>query len=270
MSATTSAAPFDAIAPDYDQTFSSSTIGRAQRAAVWRELATAFQAGDRVLEIGCGTGIDACFLAKRGVRVFAFDSSPEMISITTRKASEQKLEHLVQASVLRAEDIGSLARDAFDGAFSNFGALNCVEDLRHFAQDLARLLKPGATAMLCFMGPYCLWEIVWYLTRGNTRKAFRRRHRSGVTARIADGVLVHVRYPNIGELEHAFAPLFRVTSIKGIGVTVPPSYVEPWAQRHPSWVSLCERVDSFLGYCPGIRMLADHTLVQLRRQNTNQ
>jgi ubiquinone/menaquinone biosynthesis C-methylase UbiE len=60
------AAPFDAVAARYDETFTFSRIGQAQRAAVWRELAKTFQAGDRTLEIGCGTGVDACFLAEIG------------------------------------------------------------------------------------------------------------------------------------------------------------------------------------------------------------
>ena len=44
-------------------------------------LEKAFRPGDRVLEIGCGTGVDACFLAERGVKVLACDSSPQMIAV---------------------------------------------------------------------------------------------------------------------------------------------------------------------------------------------
>jgi ubiquinone/menaquinone biosynthesis C-methylase UbiE len=73
--------PFDAVADSYDQGFTFSKIGQAQRAAVWKELSRAFRSGDRVLEIGCGTGIDACFLAERGVSVVACDSSAAMIRI---------------------------------------------------------------------------------------------------------------------------------------------------------------------------------------------
>ena len=101
-------APFDAIADRYDQSFTYSWIGQAQRAPVWSELAKVFHAGQHVLEIGCGTGIDAAFLAKREVRVTACDSSPEMISITTRRIQENRLQPLVKPLVLRAEEIGKL------------------------------------------------------------------------------------------------------------------------------------------------------------------
>lgn len=260
-------APFDAVAARYDETFASSKIGQAQRASVWSELAKAFQPGDRTLEIGCGTAIDACFLAKRGVRVLACDSSPQMIAVATRRIQESGLHQLVQPLLLRAEDITALREhELFDGAFSNFGVLNCVEDLRRMAHDLAALLKPGASALLCWMGPYCTWETIWYLAHGKSQKAFRRLSRDGVTARVADGAFVHVHYPTVGALARTFAPEFRLESVKGIGVAVPPSYLEPWAQRHPSLLQFCERADSLVGRCPGIRVLGDHVLVRLQRE----
>ena len=259
-------APFDAVAVRYDETFTTSKIGQAQRRAVWSELATAFGPGDQILEIGCGTGVDACFLAERGVRVLACDSSSEMIAVATRRIQESGHQNLVRPLLLRAEDIASLpAGDLFDGAFSNFGALNCVADLRRLVDDLARRLPPGRPALLCWMGSFCLWEMIWYLAQGNSEKAFRRWNRNGVTARIADGVFVHVYYLAVRLLARTFAPEFRLTSFKGIGVAVPPSYLEPWAQRHPRWFRLFEQADSSIGRAPGIRALADHVLLRFER-----
>ena len=150
------AAPFDAIAGRYDETFTTSRIGLAQRASVWKKLDKAFRSGDRILEIGCGTGVDACFLAEHGVAVVACDSSPEMVTVATQRVKATGKDSLVSPRLLAAEDIAKLRnRGAFDGAFSNFGALNCVEDLPQFARDLAILLKPGATALLCWMGSCC-------------------------------------------------------------------------------------------------------------------
>ena len=260
------AAPFDAVASRYDDTFTSSRIGRAQRSAVWRELEKTFQPGDRILEIGCGTGVDACFLAKRGVQVIALDSSSQMIEVAARRIREEGLTQLVQARVLPAEALSSLsAGRSFDGAFSNFGALNCIEDLRQFARDLAVRLKPGAAALLCWIGPFCLWEVLWYLAHANRQKAFRRLQRDGVSAQIADGAVVQVHYPTVRQIACVFAPEFRLKSIRGIGVAVPPSYVEKLAQRHPKALTMCEKADSALGRLPGTRVLADHVLVRLER-----
>lgn len=260
-------APFDAVAQQYDDAFTSSQIGRAQRNAVWRVLESAFHPGARILEIGCGTAVDACFLAERGVQVHAGDSSSQMIEVAARRVCDKGLESLVQPRVLAAEKISSLPEAAFDGAFSNFGALNCLEDLHQFAHDLGLRLKPGAIALLCWIGPFCLWEATWYLAHGNRQKAFRRLRSDGVSARIAEGAFVQVHYPTVRQIASAFVPQFRLKSIRGIGVAVPPSYVENWVGRHPAMLRFLEKTDTLLGRCPGIRLLADHVLVTLQRES---
>ena len=49
------------------------------RGATQRRLEARFSAGHRVLELNCGTGEDAVFLARRGVRVLATDLSGAMV-----------------------------------------------------------------------------------------------------------------------------------------------------------------------------------------------
>jgi SAM-dependent methyltransferase len=262
------AAPFDAIAERYDETFTRSRIGQAQRAAVWKKLELAFRPADLVLELGCGTGVDACFLADRRVKVVACDNSAEMIKVATRRVAEGEKCGLVETHVLSAEDIAGLqGRYAFDGAFSNFGALNCVLDLKQLARNLAALLRPGATALLCWLGPCCLWEIIWYLGRRDPRRAFRRLRSGGVTARLSGGTSVRVHYPSVRSLARTFAPEFQLVSITGIGVLVPPSYLEPWANRFPGLFGLSVRADVVAGRCFGVRSLADHVLLEFRRKD---
>jgi SAM-dependent methyltransferase len=259
-------APFDAVADHYDKLFTASRIGQTQRAFVWTELKKAFRPGNRVLDIGCGTGVDACFLGGLGVRVVACDSSPRMLAVATRRVRETGSSEFVQPHLLGAEELSALREERiFDGAFSNFGALNCIKDLRRLASDLAHVLRPGASALLCLMGPCCLWELIWYLAHGNPRKAFRRFHREGVDAQLADGAVVHVFYPSVRSLTSTFAPEFRLRSIKGIGVSVPPSYLESLVLRFPRTFALQERTDPLLGACPGIRLLADHILLRFER-----
>lgn len=259
-------APFDGVADSYDEVFTTSSIGLAQRASVWQELEKTFHAGDRVLEIGCGTGVDACFLADRGVHVLACDSSSRMIAVTTQRLTNHHQGARVQPQVLAAEEIATLQKDGpFDGVFSNFGALNCVQNIPALAKDLASLVRPGAKALLCWMGPCCLWEISWYLAQAKRAKALRRLHRGGSSARLSGGGYVHVQYPSLHSLRRAFSPEFSLESIKGVGVAVPPSYMESAANRFPRLLQAAELADSFLGRCPGIRMLADHVLVKFKR-----
>jgi hypothetical protein len=191
-----------------------------------------------------------------------------MIKVATRRVAEGEKASLVETRLMAAEDIADLrGGEAFDGAFSNFGALNCVEDLPQLARNLAALLKPGATALLCWMGPCCLWEVIWYLGRGDPRKAFRRFRRGGVTARLAQGTSIRVHYPSVRSLARTFSPEFQLKSIRGIGVSVPPSYLEPWANRFPHLFGLSVRADLVLGRCFGFRSLADHVLLEFRRND---
>lgn len=260
--------PFDTIAEQYDATFTWSTIGQVQRDPVWDELKKSFHPRDRIIDIGCGTGVDARFLAERGIDVFACDSSARMLRIAEQRvaADPPQLTGSVQLRLLSAEEISSL-RDVgpFDGALSNFGAVNCVEDITKLASDLALLLKPGANLLLCVMGPACLWEIAWYLLHGKFAKGFRRFHRAGVEAQLGDSAAFHVHYPSVRTIRRVFAPGFSLKTIRGIGVTVPPSYLEAWASRFPGMVKLGANADLFLGRCPGIRMFADHVLLRFER-----
>jgi hypothetical protein len=212
--------------------------------------------------------VDACFLASRGVAVVACDSSSGMIDKTSRRVMDCGLGALVQPRHVAAAEISSLSSNIlFDGVFSNFGALNCVEDLRSLALDMANLMKPGARALLCLMGPHCAWEIAWYLGHGDLGKAFRRMRRAGTAGRLAEDVSVHVNYPSMRELARTFSPAFRLKSVKGIGVSVPPSYVGPWVTQSRTWLEYCVWADSLLGYCPGIRTFADHILLRFEREN---
>lgn len=76
---------FDSIAEQYDDIFTRSLIGRAQRDAVWDVLRRTFRTGERILELNCGTGEDALFLSRLGVSVVACDASKRMIAVAARR-----------------------------------------------------------------------------------------------------------------------------------------------------------------------------------------
>ena len=143
--------PFQQIAPQYAELWSETSRGRIQREQVWREIDGLFKTGDRVLDLGCGTGDDAVYLMSRGVNVFAIDSAPGMVDIARDRG--------VDAKTVAIEELGSL-EDMFDGAISNFGALNCVADLDTLSEVLARLVRPQGMLALCVMGRFC-WRTDW-------------------------------------------------------------------------------------------------------------
>jgi len=241
-------ASFDGIASEYDRQWTDTPIGRAQRELVWRHIDPLFQPGDRILDVGCGTGADAAHFAARGVAVHATDASPAMIEVARRRG-------VFTTEVLPAEEIGSV-HGTFDGAISNFGALNCVADLTAVARGLATAVRPGGRAAICWIGRFSAWELLYYLAHGQFAKAFRRFRGSAPSS-----FGVTVRYPSVREVCQAFTG-FECERWMGIGLLVPPSYVHLPA----SLVRMASLLDRALAAIPLLRAAADHRLFILVRK----
>jgi SAM-dependent methyltransferase len=255
---------FDQMAKDYDEVFTRSLIGRAQRDAVWNVLTKTFRSGDHILELNCGTGEDALFLARNSIAVTACDASQQMIQIASRRLKAESPNALVQFHLLPTEQVSQLSPEVpFDGAFSNFSGLNCVANLKQTGEHLAALLPSRAPLVICLSTRFCVWEILWFLLHGNLRKAFRRS--SGETTAKVGTLAVNVYYPTVKKLKHIFSPSFQLRSCTGIGVAVPPSYVETWIRSHPAVLSPLRTIDRFVSAFPGFRVLGDHMLLHFER-----
>ncbi len=213
---------FDAAAPSYDRDFTNTTLGRLLREAVHTELAK-LPPGSHVLELGCGTGEDATWLAERGHQVTAVDGSVAMLRVTAEKAAALNVTmHTHQVDLRRPGS--ALHGELHDAAFSNFGPLNCVEDRRAVAAWLAARLRPGSLVIAVVMGPLCPWEWLWHGLHGDLTAATRRlRGRSN--AHVGGGGHVEVYYPSARTLRRELQPWFDHMHTRGIGVLLPPSEV---------------------------------------------
>lgn len=256
------AAAFDGMAERYDRLFTHSVIGRAQREAVRSLAAAVFALGDHVLELNCGTGEDALFLSRLGIAVTACDASAGMIREAEGRRRLEAPQAAIEFRVLATENLAELrAPFMFDGVLSNFAGLNCVTDLAPVARQLSLCVRPGAPILLCVFTRVCLWEILWFLSQGQLRKAFRRFPGRSTVA--FGEVALTVHYPTVRRLRRLFSPAFALRSITGVGVAVPPSYLEPWARRHPKVLRSLLRLDRIVRHWPGFRVLGDHVLLRL-------
>ena len=234
---------FDYLASQYDRLWTGSRVGYLQRKAVWRHLAGLFKPGQSALDLGCGTGADALWLMQAGLRVHAIDASSEMVRIARDRG--------VDAQTLPIENCG-LLDGTYDAVLSNFGAFNCVEDLESLREPLARLVRPGGHLVLCVMGPFCAWETIWSLRRGQPAKAFRRWRKS-----VMSSLGMRVFYPSKRDLTAAFRPQFTLVNWFGIGLCVPPSYVTGLSD---SVLQKLDAVDRRIAHWPVLRGLSDHRL----------
>lgn len=258
------AAAFDGIADQYDYDFTFSSVGQSQREAVWKRATAIFQRGSHVLELNCGTGEDALHLAEQGIRVTACDASGRMIECARSKMALRSSGAEVDFQVLPTERIFDVpGPDHFDGVFSNFSGLNCVSDLAEVGRQLGERLRPGAPLLLCLSTRFCVWEMLHFLSKGSLRKALRRW--SGVSHARLSGYAFPVYYPTLSSLSNSFAPGFTLKSVTGIGITVPPSYLESWISRHPRLLQLLTRLDETICNWPVLRCLGDHMLIHLEK-----
>lgn len=264
-------APFDTAAATYDATFTQTELGRRLRRIAWRWMDRAFAPGDRILELGCGTGADAVHLAGRGVAVVATDVSGRMLEQTRARVIVHEANDLVRVEPLDAADLAAPDWAAalgapFDGILADFGGLNCIPDRPRMLAALATVLRPGGRALVVAMGPLCPWEIAWHVLHREPHAAIRR-WRDGAPAAVGDRATVRVWYPSSGRVAREAAPWFRVVRRGGIGVVLPPSGLAGAMERRRWILRLGSPVERVIGSRRPGALLADHWVLELERRD---
>ncbi len=190
-----------------------------------------------MLEIGCGTGDEALYLAWSGYTILATDVSPAMAAQTQAKACAAGLADRVMALALPAGRLDALRpSQPFDGAYASFGSLNCEPDLSFLKAALVRLLQPGAAFVCSVMARWCPFEMAWFLLHARPRTAFRRLRRGWQPVPVTWGegmqVNVAVRYLSAGDIGRVFAPAFTVERVMSLPLLLPPPYLDDLFRKH--------------------------------------
>lgn len=128
---------YDRLAPYYWS--HTRPYAREQYLASFRSL----RPGSRVIDVGCGTGHDAAFLAQLGLDVIAVDISPEMCRL-----ARKRLAGIENVRVLEA-DSDHLAKleNTFDGVLSALEIFHHA-DLNETICKYARLLTLGGKLVI--------------------------------------------------------------------------------------------------------------------------
>jgi SAM-dependent methyltransferase len=230
-----------------------------------------FKPGCRVLDIGCGTGLDTAFLAAHGVRVVACDPSEAMVGRTLSRLHAQGVSGrtTVMPSGLHTIEMFLDAlgeREPFDGIVSNFGALNCVQCLEPLHLLARNALQPGGTVILGLMSRTCAVETLYFALTGRRELLQRRRSDVPVLVPVA-GVQVPTFYHRTADVSAVLKRELNLVAITGIGVLLPPPYLEPRWQRVPAFVrTRLAAVDSAIASIPPFNRLGDHVLLQFTKR----
>jgi ubiquinone/menaquinone biosynthesis C-methylase UbiE len=258
------ASAFDKAASSYDSGFSGTTAGRWLRESVWSRLEPFVEPGMQALDLGCGTGEDALWLARKGCHATAADGSTAMLEEVAAKAVRSNLEHRVRTVRLdlNAPVQATPFAQSFDLVLSNFGAVNCVSDVHLLARKLAGWVRPNGTLALVFMGRFCAWETAYYLARLD-RRALRRW--AGRAQASVGGQIIEIRYWSTSELSRSLGPHFRPVASLGVGTFLPPSYLFHWVERRPRTFGTLARWERRTSHIWPLSRMGDHTLVILKR-----
>jgi ubiquinone/menaquinone biosynthesis C-methylase UbiE len=257
---------FDSVAVDYDGDRGNNALIQDMRKELWRWLDATFAPGSRLIDLGCGTGLDAARMAQLGHSVTATDWSPAMVRRTRERAEHECLSDRVQAVNIGAHELQRLDGDgAFDGAYSNLGALNCVPDLAVVSRECARLLKPGGALVVTVIGRVCPWELGYYLLRGRWARAKVRYARGAVPVTMNQHT-VWTSYYSPREFYCSFRSHFHLTHYRGLCVLAPPPYLTWVREKHALWYRRLWRMDRRAAGWPLLRALGDHFLMVMRKR----
>ncbi len=262
-------ATFDSIAAQYDFIEAANPILQWLRQRVQRAASAVFKPQARLLEIGCGTGTDALFFARRGHHIVATDPSAEMLAIAREKilhAGYEQQAAFAQAGVEQMPKLIEIyGRASFDGIFSNFGALNCAREMLGFAKCALQLLRPGGKLLMNVMPPICPWEIVYYFLKMNPHEALRRwrgrTENGGIAVRVGER-LVQTYYHSLGNLKSLFEERFEIVAQFALGVLAPP----PYLSRYHLLFRAMRWWDEKTSGWPLLRNMGDHVVLIMRRR----
>lgn len=96
--------------------------------------------GGQVLDLGCGPGGMAAWLAARGFDVTAWDAAPEMVALAARHAGVTAQRHSFDALTATA---------AYDGLWASFSLLHARRaDLPDLITRMARATRPGGAVYI--------------------------------------------------------------------------------------------------------------------------
>ncbi len=130
-------------------------------------------AGRSLVHLQCNAGQDTLSLARLGAAVTGVDISDEAIAFARRLSADSG----IPARFVRADIYDWLAEAArgperFDLAFSSYGAIPWLSDIRAWARGIAAILEPGGRFALVEFHPFAMvfdegWQLAFpYFAQG--------------------------------------------------------------------------------------------------------
>lgn len=245
----------------YDAEDNANPILVAWRKQVYAHVHQFMKPKSHILELNAGTGIDACHFVNEGHTVHCVELSDGMV-----KQLKSKIEHfgfhqkltVHQGSYENLQEVTG----KFDYVFSDFGGLNCTDDLTKVTRHLPALLHDGAIVTWVIMPPICPWEIMWLL-KGHFKQGLRRFKRYGVMAHL-EGEYFKTYYYSLSNIKKALGKNFKLLKCEGLGVLSPPPSAKNFPVNHPRLYDFLVRLDEKIKSRFPFNRIGDHIIVSFQ------
>lgn len=250
----------------FDGLYSGNLMIQYKRKRVREHLAKYLSAGQFILELNSGTGDDAIWMAQQDCKVHATDISVGMQHVMSQKIKDLHFEKLISNELCSFTELEKLQqRGPFDIIFSNFAGLNCTDNLKKVLSSFSELLKPGGIITLVLLPKFCLWEFL-LLFKGKFKTATRRFFsRPGRSANI-EGINFKCWYYNPSYIIKNLKNDFKVLSIEGLCTLMPPSYIEYFAEKHPTIFSILRKKEKFYKSHWPWKYIGDYYIISLQKK----
>lgn len=253
---------FSKQAHSYDSEDEVNSILQDWRQKVYRHVDRFLKPHARILELNAGTGIDALHFVENGHEVLATDISSGMIRQIERKILQRGLQGRLKARQCSFIELDQLPPSGdFDFVFSNFGGLNCLNNLVVFREPFRNLLSPGAYLTLVVMPIVSPWEMASSI-RGNPR-CFRRFARGGTNAQL-EGYQFKTYYHPLNRIARSLGSGFKLVACESLGLCSPPPSAAWMVDQYPGIYQTLRRIDNALSTTFPFNRWGDHLIVTFR------
>ncbi len=227
---------FGNMADEYDAMQDTNIPVKKMRKKFYKTVESFVKPPADLLELNCGTGIDAFHFANEGYSVTATDISDKMLANARSKGTLKNLSF----EKLNLNELNTIDR-RFDLIISNLGGINCLDDLSKLSSDVSELLNPRGLFIVSVMPQFCLWEFL-LIFKGEFKRALRRLKRDGIVANVG-GEKIFVKYYFPQKLYNYFKNDFSLKQTIGLRIFAPPQPASHWYQKHPSITKFLDSVD---------------------------
>ncbi len=256
---------FDSVAAEYDGDLGNNALVQRMRAHLLEAVRQNMLVGNHLLDLGCGTGLDAKYLAQAGYRITAMDWSPQMIQRTKMRVMQAGLQDKVEVKCLGFHQLDEFESELLDGVYSDLGSLNCATDIDDVAAALFRILKSDGKLIVSVIGRVCPWEWILYSSKGEWARA-RVRFAPDMVSVPLNGRTVWTRYFMPREFENVFVRAgFKLLRLRSLALFVPPPYMIRFAERHLMLINFLQWLDDSVCHLPVFRNWGDHFLMVLKK-----